>query len=75
MDRHTMLAASAIGPLRAHLAAMKVQHDNDLARGTGFVALPDAWRAKDPAAGPCCRSCRRRITVVMQRLWRSLIHD
>jgi integron integrase len=49
-DRVTMLPAALKGPLLAHLARIKVQHDADLVAGRGRVALPGALRAKYPGA-------------------------
>lgn len=49
-DRVTMLPASLLDRLRAHLAVVKAQHDADLALGKGEVWLPDALAAKYPNA-------------------------
>ncbi len=49
-DRMTMLPAVVKGPLRDHLARVKMQHDLDLAAGRGSVALPGLLRAKYPNA-------------------------
>jgi integron integrase len=49
-DRVTMLPARLREPLRQHLARVKRQHDEDLARGAGSVWLPDALSAKYPRA-------------------------
>jgi integron integrase len=49
-DRHTVLPATVIDPLRAHLAAMQAQHERDLQVGAGAVALPEALRRKYPSA-------------------------
>ncbi|MGQ0732272.1 MAG: integron integrase, partial [Acidobacteriota bacterium] len=49
-DRVTMLPARLREPLRQHLARVKRQHDDDLARGAGSVWLPDALSAKYPRA-------------------------
>ena len=45
-DRYTMLPAAVAEPLRIHLQAVKSQHDEDLRRGLGRVALPDALERK-----------------------------
>ena len=45
-DRRTMLPDAVIGDLRRHLAEVQRQHQRDIARGAGYVALPDAMRAK-----------------------------
>jgi integron integrase len=45
-DRYTMLPGAVAEPLRIHLQAMKSQHDEDLRRGLGRVALPDALERK-----------------------------
>jgi integron integrase len=50
-DRYTMLPAAIVEPLRKHLLAVKQQHSEDLARGFGRVALPDALERKYPNAG------------------------
>jgi integrase len=66
-DRKTMLPATLTTALRAHLETVKRQHDADLLRGLGRVALPDALDAKYPNAGrswpwqfafPASRICR-----------------
>jgi len=49
-DRVTMLPEALRDPLRLHLAAVKSQHDRDLAAGRGAVALPGNLRAKYPTA-------------------------
>jgi integron integrase len=49
-DRRTVLPALLVDRLRAHLALVKDQHDNDLGAGGGFVALPDALGRKYPSA-------------------------
>ena len=49
-DRVTVLPEGLLDPLRAHLTQVKALHDEDLARGEGSVALPDALGRKFPAA-------------------------
>ena len=49
-DRVTMVPASLLQALAAHLAEVKHQHDADLVQGAGHVALPDALRSKYPYA-------------------------
>jgi integron integrase len=49
-DRVTMLPRAAAGDLEKQLECVKRVHDEDLANGSGFVALPDALRAKYPNA-------------------------
>lgn len=49
-DRVTMLPAALAGPLRAHLARVKAQHDADLSAGHGAVALPGGLATKYPGA-------------------------
>jgi len=49
-DRVTMLPASVIEPLQAHLARVKALHERDLAEGCGDVELPDAIAHKYPRA-------------------------
>ena len=50
-DRYTMLPAVMIDPLQKHLQTVKHQHEDDLKRGLGRVALPDALERKYPNAG------------------------
>ena len=50
-DRLTMLPASLERPLAAHLRAVKLQHDQDLADGAGWVELPGGLSRKLPNAG------------------------
>jgi len=49
-DRVTLLPVSLKGPLSEHLSRVKVQHEKDLRRGRGSVALPDALSRKYPGA-------------------------
>jgi len=49
-DRRTVLPGVLVERLRAHLAAVKVQHDGDLSLGAGAVALPEALDRKYPNA-------------------------
>lgn len=49
-DRATLLPQTLTDPLRAHMAIVRKQHKEDIARGAGFVELPDALRAKYPSA-------------------------
>jgi integron integrase len=49
-DRRTVLPDSLVDSLRAHLATVKAQHVEDLGRGLGAVALPDAIARKYPSA-------------------------
>ena len=49
-DRRTVLPAALVEHLRLHLIAVKQQHDRDLAKGAGAVALPDALAVKYPNA-------------------------
>ena len=66
-DRVTMLPAAVKERLAAHLLTVKRQHERDLGRGEGRVALPFALDRKDPAAPtewgwqfvfPASRICR-----------------
>jgi integron integrase len=50
-DRYTMLPATVKEPLIKHLRAVKRQHDEDLKKGLGRVALPNALERKYPNAG------------------------
>jgi integron integrase len=49
-DRITVLPASVIEPLQAHLIRVKALHERDLAQGYGDVELPDALMRKYPRA-------------------------
>jgi integron integrase len=49
-DRYTMLPAVVKQPLWRHLQAVKRQHEDDLRRGVGRVALPNALERKYPNA-------------------------
>lgn len=49
-DRVTPFPSSLREPLERHLAAVRRQHEEDLARGLGRVALPQALARKYPAA-------------------------
>jgi integron integrase len=48
--RVTVLLAAVREPLRGHLAAVRRQHERDVARGAGSVALPGALAIKYPRA-------------------------
>jgi integron integrase len=50
-DRYTMLPAAVKEPLFRHLQAVKRQHEEDLKKGLGRVALPHALDRKYPNAG------------------------
>src|SRR5215510_5205813 len=50
-DRHTMLPDAVKEPLAKHLDLVKRQHQRDLDRGLGRVALPNALERKYPNAG------------------------
>ena len=50
-DRYTILPAAVVEPLRRHLQVVKQQHEEDLRRGLGRTALPDALEKKYPNAG------------------------
>jgi integron integrase len=50
-DRMTMLPASLVEPLRAHLAEVRALHEADLRAGAGWVELPHALGRKLPNAG------------------------
>lgn len=50
-DRHTMLPAAVKEPLAKHLEVIRRQHQRDLERGLGRVALPNALERKYPNAG------------------------
>ncbi len=49
-DRVTMLPASVITPLQAHLARVQMLHERDAAEGYGDVELPHALARKYPKA-------------------------
>jgi integron integrase len=50
-DRYPMLPAAVKEPLFRHLRAVKRQHEEDLQKGLGRVALPHALDRKYPNAG------------------------
>jgi len=50
-DRYTMLPLMAKEPLQRHLAAVRLQHEEDLRRGLGRVAMPNDLDKKYPNAG------------------------
>jgi integron integrase len=50
-DRHTTLPAVIKEPLSRHLDTVRRQHENDVAKGLGRVALPNALERKYPSAG------------------------
>jgi integron integrase len=50
-DRVTMLPASVIDPLRAHLQRVTALHEKDLVEGYGDVELPNALERKYPKLG------------------------
>lgn len=50
-DRVTVLPDLVRGPLRAHLEAVKAQHERDLQKGGGWVELPGGLDVKLPRAG------------------------
>lgn len=50
-DRVTMLPASIVPDLRAHIAQRRIWHDKDLATGMADVELPHALERKYPNAG------------------------
>ena len=49
-DRMTVLPSAVVEPLRLHVAKIKAQHDEDLARGYGSVEMPGALARKYPNA-------------------------
>lgn len=50
-DRTTVLPRSLFSDLRNHMAAVKILHDKDLARGFGEAPLPEGLSRKYPNAG------------------------
>jgi site-specific recombinase XerD len=50
-DRVTMLPVAARDPLTRHLETVRLQHERDLARDSGWVELPAALTRKYPNAG------------------------
>jgi integron integrase len=50
-DRHTMLPGAVKEPLAKHFDLIRRQHQRDLERGMGRVALPNALERKYPNAG------------------------
>ena len=49
-DRYTMLPTGLQEPLQKHLVVVRRQHEEDLAKGLGRVALPNALDRKYPNA-------------------------
>lgn len=49
-DRAALLPQSLVEPLTLHLASVRRQHDADVAKGGGFVELPNALSTKYPNA-------------------------
>lgn len=49
-DRRTLLPVSLKRPLAEHIKRIRLQHERDLRRGHGKVALPDALMRKYPRA-------------------------
>jgi integron integrase len=49
-DRVTMLPATVVEPIRAHLVRVKALHERDVSDGYGDVELPDALARKYPRA-------------------------
>ena len=50
-DRHTMLPAAIKGALSRHIEAVRHQHQENIEKGLGRVALPNALERKYPNAG------------------------
>lgn len=50
-DRRTVLPHAVKRPLARHLEQVRAQHEEDLRRGAGWVALPAALSRKYPRAG------------------------
>jgi integron integrase len=50
-DRVTMVPARLVAPLSEQIARVRRQHETDLRRGDGWVALPDELTRKFPNAG------------------------
>lgn len=50
-DRSTVLPGSLIDPLREHMARCKVVHEGLVAKGWGWVEMPDLLDRKIPLAG------------------------
>ena len=50
-DRHTMLPTAIKECLSRHIEAVRSQHQEDIAKGLGRVALPNALERKYPNAG------------------------
>jgi len=50
-DRVALLPAGVVADLQHHLSCVRRQHESDLHRGAGWVALPDALARKYPNAG------------------------
>jgi len=50
-DRHTMLPTSIKESLSRHIEAVRWQHQKDIEKGLGRVAMPNALERKYPNAG------------------------
>lgn len=50
-DRLVPLAATLVGPLRAHIAEVRERYEKDLRAGAAWVELPSAFERKSPHAG------------------------
>src|SRR5262249_52452332 len=75
-DRVTVLPSAGRRSLAWHLDRVRAQHEHDVRRGAGWVALPAAFGRKSPAAGrewpwqwvfPATRSHRDRETGQRRR--------
>jgi integron integrase len=66
-DRHTMLPAAVKESLFKHLDLVKRQHQRDLERGLGRVALPNALERKYPNAGKewAGNGCFRQLAITL----------
>ncbi len=49
-DRAALLPRSLVEPLNQHLSAVRRQHEAEVSRGAGYVALPHSLRVKYPNA-------------------------
>jgi integron integrase len=65
-DRHTMLPGAIKQPLLCHLQAVKRQHDQDLEKKLGRVALPNALEKKypKPVGSGGGNGCSRRPAIL-----------
>lgn len=65
-DRVTVLPGTLIGPLKAHLKAVRLRYERDLEEGAGHAPLPGALERKYPSAS---REWVWQFVFPASRLW------